>query len=73
MADYYLNLSPQTGSGEYEVHRDGCYWLTLVHNRRRLGSYLTCGPAVAEAKRLYPGSAHLINGCAYCSPQCHTG
>lgn len=72
MADYYLNLSPQAGSSEYEVRREGCYWLTLVHNRERLGSYSTCVPAVALAKRRYSGSAHLINGCAHCSSRCHT-
>ena len=29
MALYYVNNTAQS-NGDHEVHREGCYWLTLV-------------------------------------------
>lgn len=73
MAAYYINRNPQPASGEYEVHRDGCPHPPSYQNRIPLGSYATCHPAVAEAKRRWPNAAHKINGCYYCCRPCHTG
>ena len=67
MASYYVNQTAQP-NGDHEVHRQGCYWLSLVSSKLYLGDFLTCGPAVAAAKRIYP----TANGCAHCSPLCHT-
>ena len=68
MASYYVNQTAQP-NGDHEVHREGCYWLTLVTHKMFLGYFSTCGPAVAEAKKFYP----TANGCAHCSPACNTG
>ena len=68
MAAYYVNNRAQA-NGDHEVHRDGCYWLSLVIDRTFLGNFYSCGPAVQTARRYYPYTA---NGCAHCSPDCHT-
>ena len=36
MAKYYVNTNAQS-NGDHEVHRDGCYWLSLVKNPMYLG------------------------------------
>jgi len=69
MARYYLNLNPQL-TGEREVHKDGCSWLTQVKNPEYLGAFLSCQSAVAEARRKHP--SYTIDGCAHCIPDCHT-
>jgi hypothetical protein len=51
------------------VHVQGCYWLSLANYKLDLGDHLACYTAVALAKRTYS----TANGCAYCSPLCHTG
>ena len=67
VADYYVNDNAQA-NGDHEVHRDGCYWLSLAASVTYLGSFSWCGPAVAQAKRIYP----TANGCAHCCGACHT-
>lgn len=69
MALYYVNKNQQS-NGDHEVHKSGCSYLPNPENRTYLGSYESCGPAVAEAKRVYPN--WKINGCYWCSPNCHT-
>ena len=67
MAHYYIN----TASGE--VHEEGCAWLNLVseENRKYIGYFITCRPAVTKARYLmgYPNA----DGCSHCSPDCHDG
>ena len=65
---YYVNKNAQN-NGDHEVHKDTCSYLPDPQNREFLGSYESCMPAVAEAKKKYPKS----NGCFYCSRTCHTG
>ncbi len=67
MAYYYVNTNKQS-NGDNEVHKTGCSWLPDRENRVYLGNFDTCGPAVAEAKRL----GYNANGCYYCSNACHT-
>lgn len=67
MANYYVNDNAQS-NGDHEVHVDGCYYLPLIISKTYLGSFTACQPAVQQAKKTYPQS----NGCAYCSPSCHT-
>ena len=67
MASYYVNQTAQP-NGDHEVHREGCYWLSLATYTRYLGNFSSCGPAVAVAAVIYP----TANGCAHCSPLCHT-
>ena len=42
MADYYVNDTAQA-NGDHEVHKQGCYWLTLVVSRTYLGNFLKSG------------------------------
>lgn len=68
MASYRLNLNQQT-NGDYEVHAFGCDYYPK-QNYDDLGSFSSCEPAVAEAKRKH--AYKRINGCKYCSKPCHT-
>jgi hypothetical protein len=66
---YYVNTNPQP-NGDHEVHKDdpNCPTPAAPQNRRYLGDHPSCYTAVIQAKLVYP----TANGCAYCSPQCHT-
>ena len=69
MPDYYVNKKAQI-KGDHEVHEStGCPHPANVENREDLGWHASCFSAVTEAKRRGYASA---NGCAYCSPACHT-
>ena len=52
MAAYYVNTNAQS-NGDHEVHRDGCYWLSLVKSPMYLGYFDSCYPAVQVAKQTY--------------------
>lgn len=67
MADYYVNNQMQH-NGDHEVHIDGCTFLVLAASKKYLGNHSSCHSAVAEAKKTYS----TADGCAYCSPACHT-
>jgi hypothetical protein len=68
MPTYYVNKNAQP-NGDHEVHRtDNCPTPAAEPNRLYLGDFPSCHGAVQEAKKHYARS----NGCAYCSPQCHT-
>ncbi len=67
MPRYYLNRNPQP-TGEREVHRDNCSYLPDRENQINLGIHSNCRDAVREAKRHYSN----VDGCYYCSPECHT-
>ena len=67
MSRYYVNKNAQT-NGDHEVHTTGCAWLPHVDNRIYLGDFVSCRPAVTEARKYYSQS----NGCYYCSNACHT-
>ena len=69
MASYYVNKNEQQ-NGDHEVHKSGCYWLSLAKDTTYLGGFDSCHGAVTEAKKYYPYTA---NGCATCSPDCNTG
>ncbi|MDO8949528.1 MAG: hypothetical protein Q7V61_03285 [Actinomycetota bacterium] len=68
MASYYVNDRAQA-NGDHEVHKDGCMFMPSAGNKRYLGEFTDCAPAVTKAKTIYPGST---NGCATCCPACHT-
>lgn len=65
MAIYYVNNSAQA-NGDHEVHETSCRY--LPSDKKYLGDYTSCSPAVTEAKKTYSQS----NGCATCSTACHT-
>lgn len=67
MATYYVNKNAQS-NGDHEVHKSNCSWLPDESNRMYLGTFDKCSDAVKKAKETYKNS----DGCAYCSPECHT-
>ena len=68
MPQYYVNKNAQP-NGDHEVHKTvGCPTPAAEENRHYLGTFASCHEAVVEAKKIYPRS----NGCAFCSPECHT-
>lgn len=64
---YYANKNAQS-NGDHEVHNENCRYLPLEHNRKYLGDYTNCKDAVKKAKETDPSA----DGCAICSPDCHT-
>lgn len=67
MAAYYVNKNAQS-TGEHEVHRAGCSYLPDTENRVYLGDFTNCKDAVRESKKHYDN----VDGCYYCSRECHT-
>ena len=67
MSRYYVNKNAQD-NGDHEVHKDGCAWLPKIENRIYLGNFSNCKDAVREARKYYS----QVNGCYYCSNDCHT-
>ncbi|PTX58818.1 hypothetical protein C8N46_112126 [Kordia periserrulae] len=67
MAKYYVNKNAQA-NGDHEVHKSGCLWLPNAENRKYLGEFSNCEDAVEKAKDYYD----QVNGCYYCSNDCHT-
>jgi len=56
-------------NGDHEVHRaDNCPTPANEANRQYIGTFDSCHQAVVEAQKVYAQS----NGCANCSPACHT-
>lgn len=68
MKKYYINNNMQS-NGDYEVHAEGCSYFP-TQDYTYLGDYYYCSSAVTEAKRRFP--FRKINGCYYCSRECHT-
>lgn len=67
MKKYYVNTNAQS-NGDHEVHDQDCKYLPSSLNRKYLGEFSNCKPAVTEAKKIYSQS----NGCKTCSEDCHT-
>lgn len=66
MASYYVHTLAAV-DGDHEVHKEGCANMPSEDNRRYLGEFASCGPAVVEAKKYYTKA----NGCIHCSSECH--
>ncbi len=67
MKIYYVNKNAQH-KGDHEVHTSDCSHLPISPNRKYLGEYASCKPAIIEAQKTYSQS----NGCKTCCPDCHT-
>ena len=67
MARYYVNKNAQS-NGDHEVHRYDCSFLPVAENRIYLGDFSHCSYAVAKARQYY----NQVNGCYFCSRDCHT-
>lgn len=68
MDRYYVNKNAQP-NGDHEVHKSDCSRLPDEENRINLGFFNNCHDAVREAKEYF----NQVNGCKYCSEECHTG
>jgi len=66
MPAYYANTNSQA-NGDHEVHAENCSFLPASQNRDYLGHFLTCQPAVAQAKLRYKRA----DGCYFCCNPCH--
>jgi hypothetical protein len=64
---YYVNKNAQN-TGEHEVHKGDCPVGPLPENSQYLGVFSSCKDAVEKAKEYYAN----VDGCAVCSPACHT-
>jgi len=67
MARYYVNQNAQP-NGDHEVHTTGCSFLPETENRIYLGDFSSCRPAVREASKHY----RKVDGCKFCSNECHS-
>ncbi len=68
MRRYYINRNAQA-NGDQEVHTTRCSHPPNTDNRVPLGNHATCRSAIQEARRRgFPRA----DGCAYCSPDCHS-
>ena len=70
MDAYCVNRNAQS-SGEREVHNisTNCSFLPAPENRVDLGQHSSCESAITAAQAIYD----LVDGCAYCAADCHTG
>lgn len=68
MAKYIVNTN-EDNRGYHEVHTDTCGHLPFNWNQEELGSFAGCSSAVAEAERRHP--SWKVDGCYYCSENCH--
>lgn len=67
MYQYCVNKVAQA-NGDNEVHKEGCAYMPLPQNQHYLGYHSGCQGAVLAARVYY----RRANGCAFCSPVCHT-
>jgi len=67
MLEYVVNDNAQN-NGDHEVHTKQCTYFSMIRSYTNLGPHSTCTSAVRKAKEYYSQS----NGCAFCSPACHT-
>ena len=65
MDKYVVNNEAQN-TGEHEVHKEGC--IKFPSNYTSLGYFATCHEAVIKAKEIF----NNVDGCAFCSAECHT-
>ena len=64
MPKYYVNNTPQAMKC---IKRDVII-LPLILDKKNLGYHDNCESAVKRAEEDY----HQVNGCYYCSNECHT-
>lgn len=67
MSHYYVNKNAQL-NGDHEVHTTGCSFMPNNENCIYLGNFLYCSQAISEARKHYS----QVDGCYYCSRDCHT-
>lgn len=68
MERYYINNNKDI-NGNNEVHKESCYWLSLVEDKTYLGYFKDGIEAVTKARN----SSIKANGCIHCCLEAHTG
>ena len=68
MDHYYVNNNAQE-NGDHEVHKKSCKYCPDANSRIYLGYFPNCKEAVRIAGEKFT----QVNGCYYCSKECHTG
>ena len=63
---FYVNKNAQA-TGEHEVHREDCFWLSLATDVLYLGDLSSCAEAIRAARRVY----FNVDGCKFCCKECH--
>ena len=66
MAEYCVNTKLRRG--DHEVHTLKCRELPEPEYRHYLGEFTSCREAVAAAQKIFTP----VNGCYWCSTDCHT-
>ena len=67
MPNYCVNDNAQP-TGEHEVHDTAKYCPHRPTTCRNLGRHENCRDAVQAARAIY----NNVDGCAFCTPECHT-
>ena len=67
---YFLYMKDSDNDKDLEVHANNCLLEFKENLKDDLGVHDNCHKAVEKAKKLYPYAN--INGCAFCSNDCHT-
>lgn len=67
MEHYFVNKHAQA-NGDHEVHTAKCLYLPEASNQIDLGYHSSCHSALEEARKYYD----QVDGCYYCSKECHT-
>ena len=67
MYRYCVNKNAQS-TGEHEVHQENCAYLPDWESRVDLGNHPNCQSALRKAREYYSN----VDGCAFCSSECHT-
>lgn len=68
MPYYYVNKNAQP-SGEHEIHTTSCnHGPSLESSKQSLGFHSDCKEAKKAAKSYYSN----VDGCYFCSNDCHT-
>ncbi|HCS21252.1 MAG TPA: hypothetical protein DIW47_11945 [Bacteroidetes bacterium] len=65
MARYFINNKAQA-NGDHEVHKQGCTFMPA--DKTELGEHSNCYSAIIIAKDSYS----RVNGCYFCSKECHS-
>ncbi len=64
---YYVNKQRQI-TGEHEVHTEDCTFLPAEENRIYIGKFSHCRDALKAAREHFDN----VDGCYYCSNECHS-
>lgn len=73
MNHYWLNLTPQKDSGQYELHKSTCFYYPYMTNKFYVGVFSDCSLAMISAKLQKPEISNKIDGCAFCCSKCNKG